>query len=59
MRIELTIEQLQVIGSCLEHGPYKLVAPVLMELQRQISEAHQAEAMKGNGADRDIHAPAG
>ena len=56
MKIEISLEQLQVIGQCLENGPYKLVAPVMVHLQQQIDAARAAEPepqenmIKDNGA---------
>ena len=44
MKIELSMEQLQIIGQCLENGPYKLVAPVLEHLQRQINTYHETKS---------------
>jgi hypothetical protein len=34
--LELTAEQLSVIGSALENMPYRLAAPLLAEIQRQV-----------------------
>jgi hypothetical protein len=54
MKIEISMEQLQVIGQCLENAPYKLVASVMVHLQQQIDAARTTEPqenmIKDNGA---------
>jgi hypothetical protein len=47
MKIELSVEQLAIIGQALEQGPYKLVAPVLAYLQKEINN-HQNSAVNSN-----------
>jgi len=36
MKLELTDQQVMIIGECLSNGPHKVVHPVLVEIQRQI-----------------------
>lgn len=36
MTLELTEQHLQIIGEALGNAPYKLAAPVLAEIQKQI-----------------------
>jgi len=43
MKIELSVEQLQVIGQVLEGAPYKIAAPLLAHLQNQINAAQRVE----------------
>ena len=38
MKLELTQEQLQIIGAALSELPYRLAAPVIAEINRQIAE---------------------
>ena len=38
MKLELTQEQLQIIGAALSELPYRLAAPVIAEINRQIEE---------------------
>lgn len=40
MKLELTQEQLQIIGAALAELPYRIAAPVIAEINRQIA-AHQ------------------
>jgi hypothetical protein len=42
MKIELSMEQLQTIGSILENAPYKVAAPLLKHLQDEINLAQAA-----------------
>ena len=44
MKIELSVEQLQVIGQVLEGAPYKIAAPLLAHLQNRINAAQRVEA---------------
>ena len=40
MKLELTQEQLQIIGAALNELPYRVAAPLIAEINRQIT-AHQ------------------
>lgn len=44
--LTLTKDQLNVIASALGQGPFNVVAPVINELQRQVTEQEQAAAAK-------------
>lgn len=45
--IKLNVQHLQAINQALVNAPYHLAAPVITELQKQISE--QEAAMRGTG----------
>jgi hypothetical protein len=64
--VVLTLEQWQLVGNCLVEQPFKLVAPIVQELQRQVSQGIQdmqlatqtaqvrgAAPLGSNGADPD------
>ena len=38
MKLELTQEQLQIIGAALAELPYRISAPLIAEIERQIVE---------------------
>lgn len=38
MKLELTQEQLQIIGAALSEMPYRVAAPMIAEINRQIAE---------------------
>jgi hypothetical protein len=46
MKIELTNEHLAVIGQALENMPFKMAAPVLQHLQREINIIQNAAQMQ-------------
>lgn len=48
---EFTEQMARQIGEILEGGPYRVVAPILIEMQRQIS-AQQA-ALAANGKNQE------
>jgi hypothetical protein len=55
--LTLPLSMVQVIGSALENSPYKVAAPVLIELQKQINAQQQqsvgAQATAAaNGSDQ-------
>ncbi len=37
-KIELTQEQLNVIGQALGHAPYRVVAPIITAIDKQVQE---------------------
>ena len=43
MKLELTQEQLQIIGAALSDLPYRVAAPVLAEINRQIAAQQKDE----------------
>lgn len=45
IKLELTEQFVAIIGAALENSPYKVVAPVLAEMQKQI-EAQRAQTTK-------------
>jgi hypothetical protein len=47
IKLELTEQMVQVIGEALGNAPFKTSAPVVAELQRQIS-AQEGEALSQN-----------
>lgn len=42
MKLELTHEQLQIIGAALAELPYRVSAPLLAEINRQIAAQQEA-----------------
>ena len=34
--LRLTMEQVNIIAAALQNGPYKVVAPILIDLERQV-----------------------
>ena len=45
MKLELTLEQLQIIGAALSEMPYRVAAPLVAEINKQI------EAQKEDDTD--------
>ena len=43
MKLELTQEQLQIIGAALSEMPYRVAAPLVAEINRQIVSQQEAE----------------
>lgn len=50
IKLELSNEALAVIGAALGNHPYRVAAPVIAELQRQIDAQAPKPAGMGNGS---------
>lgn len=49
----LTLDErmMQVIVDSLSNAPYRIAAPVLAELQKQVNQQNTEQASKGNGQE--------
>ncbi len=43
LKLELTTQEVQVIGEALGNAPYRVAAPILKKLQEQINAQQQPE----------------
>lgn len=43
MKLELTQEQLQIIGAALSEMPYRVAAPLVAEINKQIAAQQEAK----------------
>ena len=48
LKFDLSVEMTNVIMNCLGDGPYKLVAPVINELQKQAAPQMQPTLVPAN-----------
>jgi 16S rRNA A1518/A1519 N6-dimethyltransferase RsmA/KsgA/DIM1 with predicted DNA glycosylase/AP lyase activity len=46
IKLELTEQMLQIIGDALANAPYRISAPVLMEIQKQIEAQQTRKSIK-------------
>lgn len=52
LTITLEVQQWQVIFNVLGEGPFRIVAPLVQEMQKQLQTQETEMLHKGNGADR-------